>query len=79
MELKDPSLFRTAALVAGRWIEAEGRGIAVTNPATGECIGHVPDLGGAETEQAIAVARSAQRTWARSTARERGKVLRRWY
>ena len=44
--LKDPTLFRQAALVGDTWIEAgTGATIAVTNPATGEVIGHVAKLG----------------------------------
>ncbi len=72
MQLKDPTLLRQAALVGGRWIEADAAsGIAVTNPATGETIGHVPKLGAAETREAIEAARKAQKGWAARTAKER--------
>lgn len=77
--LKDGSLFRQAALVGGRWVEANGAGIAVTNPATGEVIGHVPKLGARETAEAIEVARKAQGAWAARTAKERSVILRRWF
>ncbi|MBL9050967.1 MAG: aldehyde dehydrogenase family protein [Tabrizicola sp.] len=60
MALKDPSLFRQAALVGHRWVEAGGRGIGVTNPSTGAVIGHVPDLGAAEAEEAIAAANDTE-------------------
>jgi acyl-CoA reductase-like NAD-dependent aldehyde dehydrogenase len=33
--------------------------IAVDNPATGAVIGHVPDLGAAEAEEAVAAAQAA--------------------
>lgn len=80
MQLKDPSLFRQAALVGGEWIEAEGRAsIAVDNPATGEVIGHVPKLGGEETRAAIAAAENAQKLWAARTAKERSGILRKWF
>ncbi|MFB9950623.1 NADP-dependent succinate-semialdehyde dehydrogenase [Rhizobium puerariae] len=79
MPLKDPTLLRQAALVAGEWIDAGEDGIAVTNPATGEVIGRVPKLGAAETHKAIAAAELAQREWAARTARERSVVLRRWF
>ena len=39
--LLNPALLREAAPVGGRWINAGRDGIAVTNPATGEVIGHV--------------------------------------
>ncbi|WP_298500146.1 NAD-dependent succinate-semialdehyde dehydrogenase [uncultured Maritimibacter sp.] len=79
MDLKDPSLLREAALIGGDWIAAGAEGIAVTNPATGETIGHVPRLGATETRAAIATAETAQRDWAGQTAKHRAQVLRRWY
>ncbi|MEA3536845.1 NADP-dependent succinate-semialdehyde dehydrogenase [Rhizobium sp. CC-YZS058] len=77
--LKDPTLLRQAALVGGDWIEAGGDAIAVTNPATGEIIGHVPKLGAEETRQAIKAAEQAQKGWAKRTAKERAGILRTWY
>jgi succinate-semialdehyde dehydrogenase / glutarate-semialdehyde dehydrogenase len=78
--LKDPSLFRQAALVGENWIEADPtNAIEVNNPATGEIIGLVPKLGAAETKAAIEAARIAQKGWAARTAKERCAVLRKWY
>lgn len=79
MQLKDLTLFRQAAYVAGEWIEANATAIAVTNPATGEVIGRVPKLGAAETKTAIAAAEKAQREWAARTAKERAGILRKWF
>ncbi len=78
--LKDPSLFRQAALVGENWIEAApDNAIEVNNPATGEIIGRVPKLGAAETRAAIEAARIAQKGWAARTAKERCGILRKWY
>lgn len=80
MLLKDPSLFRQAALVGKMWIEADPKNaIEVNNPATGEIIGLVPKLGAAETRTAIEAARLAQKGWAARTAKDRCSVLRKWY
>ena len=80
MKLNDPSLFRQACPIADRWIEAEGRKAAtVRNPATGETLGVVPDLGAAETEDAIRAAVIAQKLWAKKTAGERANVLKAWH
>ncbi|WLE00730.1 NADP-dependent succinate-semialdehyde dehydrogenase (plasmid) [Agrobacterium leguminum] len=80
MQLKDPALFRQAALVAGRWIEADkANAIAVINPATGEVVGYVPKLGVTETREAIAAAEKAQKEWAARTAKERATILRKWF
>ncbi|WP_349437730.1 NADP-dependent succinate-semialdehyde dehydrogenase [Pararhizobium sp. A13] len=80
MTLKDPSLFRQAALVGETWIDADpSNAIEVNNPATGEIIGRVPKLGAAETKAAIEAARIAQKGWAARTAKERCATLRKWY
>jgi succinate-semialdehyde dehydrogenase/glutarate-semialdehyde dehydrogenase len=79
MQLSDPTLLREAALVGDRWVPADGKGIAVTNPATGAVIGHVPNLGAAETRAAIAAADVAQGAWAARTAKDRAQTLRRWF
>ncbi|ASY58697.1 NADP-dependent succinate-semialdehyde dehydrogenase [Sinorhizobium sp. CCBAU 05631] len=80
MNLKDPSLFRQAALVGENWIEADPQNaIEVNNPATGEIIGRVPKLGAAETKAAIETAARVQKEWAAKTAKERAGILRRWY
>lgn len=80
--LKNKSLFRQAAFIAGKWINADSsgkNGIAVTNPANGELLGHVPDLGVDQTIKAIESAENARHEWAARTARERANLLRKWY
>ncbi|WP_333671287.1 NAD-dependent succinate-semialdehyde dehydrogenase [Elioraea tepidiphila] len=80
LPLKDPSLFRQACLVDGKWIEADsGKTIPVPNPATGEIIGTVPALGAAETRRAIEAANRAYPAWRALTAKERSAVLRRLF
>ncbi|OAP38861.1 NAD-dependent succinate-semialdehyde dehydrogenase [Sinorhizobium glycinis] len=80
MNLKDPSLFRQAALVGENWIEADPQNaIDVNNPATGEIIGRVPKLGARETRVAIETAARVQKEWAGKTAKERAGILRRWF
>lgn len=77
--LRDPSLLREAAIVGGKWVEANGQGVAVRNPSTGAVIGHVPKLGAADAGRAIAAAKAAQKIWAARTAKDRAGILRRWY
>lgn len=77
LALQDTSLFREAALVGDRWVEANGHGFAVANPSTGAIISHVPDLGAAEA--AIQVAEAGQKGWAARTAKECAQILRRWF
>ena len=79
-KLKDPSLFREAALVGSRWIEADpAKAIKVTNPASGDVIGRVPSLGASETLEAIEAAETAQKAWAQRTAKERSQIIRKWF
>jgi succinate-semialdehyde dehydrogenase/glutarate-semialdehyde dehydrogenase len=80
MKLRDPDLLRTRAFIGGKWMDAAGGAtLAVTNPATRENIGTVPDMGVTETRQAIEAASRAFPAWAALTAKERAAILRRWF
>src|SRR5262249_35858162 len=55
MQLKDPQLVRQKCYVDGAWVEAEaGKPVKVVNPATGEVLGTIPNMGAKETRRAIA-------------------------
>jgi len=78
--LSDPSLFLEANLVGGEWIGAAGRDvIAVTNPATGAVLGHVPSLRREAVARAIEAAHRAQPAWRAKTGKERAAILRRLF
>ena len=78
--LKDPSLLTGKAHVAGAWVDAgDGATFAVRNPARGDVIVEVADLGVAELRRAIDAAYEAQKDWAARTGKERAAVLRRWH
>ena len=81
LTLNDPSLLIEAAYVAGEWISADAAASTteIANPATGELVARVPNLGAKETEAAIAAAEVAQKAWAKRTAKERSNILRRWF
>ena len=72
------ALLKQHALIAGEPIPAKGGGIAVDDPATGDIIGHVPDLGAKETEAAIQAAADAFTDWSRSDPHKRAAFLRAW-
>ena len=77
LPLKDPTLFRQANCIDGRWVQADsGKTLVVKNPATGEAIGEVPALGAAETRRAIEAAHRAQAGWRAMLAKERAAILR---
>jgi succinate-semialdehyde dehydrogenase/glutarate-semialdehyde dehydrogenase len=76
--LADPTLLRTDALIDGAWVRGGGR-FDVVDPATGQKLVDVADLGAREAEAAIAAAGRAWPAWRRKTALERGAILSKWY
>lgn len=73
-------LLREQCYIDGAWIDADsGATIDVTNPATGELLGTVPECGAAETRRAIEAAEAAWPAWRAKTAKERSVILRRWF
>ncbi|WP_322893984.1 MULTISPECIES: NAD-dependent succinate-semialdehyde dehydrogenase [unclassified Yoonia] len=78
--LDRPDLLCDAAFVGGTWVQAKsGKTFDVTNPARGDVIAQIPDLSRAEVAQAIDAAQKAQKPWAALPAKERSKVLRKWF
>jgi succinate-semialdehyde dehydrogenase / glutarate-semialdehyde dehydrogenase len=78
--LDDPSLLETRGYVAGEWINADdGKTFPVINPARGDVICEVADLGRAEVARAIDAAEAAMKDWQKRTAKERCNILRDWY
>ena len=69
--------FRSDAFIDGQW-RSHAKRFPVYNPANQQVIAEVPDLGAAETEQAILAAERAFPEWAAKTAKERAAVMRRW-
>ena len=78
LKLKDPSLFKQQCYLNGEWVSGTDT-TEVTNPATGEVIGHVPKLGQAEAVKAIADANAAWPAWRKKTAKERATILKKWF
>ena len=78
LALKDPSLFKQQCYLNGEWVSGSET-TEVTNPATGEVIGHVPKLGQAEAAKAIADANAAWPAWRKKTAKERATILKKWF
>ncbi len=80
LQLKDMTLLRRQGWIDGQWTDADsGKVFAVTNPATGETLVEVADMGVAETRRAIDAAARALPGWRGKTAKERAGILRRWF
>ena len=83
--LKDPSLLKTDGFINGQWVKTPaaagstpGR-FDVLDPATGEKLADVANLGAADAEVAIAAANAALPAWRSKTAKERSIILRKWF
>jgi succinate-semialdehyde dehydrogenase/glutarate-semialdehyde dehydrogenase len=71
---------RAKMYVGGAWVGATNdRAMAVSNPATGEVLAHVPDASPEDVWRAIDQAATAFPKWAHTPAIERGRILRRIY
>jgi succinate-semialdehyde dehydrogenase / glutarate-semialdehyde dehydrogenase len=80
MQLKDATLLRQQCYVDGAWADADsGKTIPVKNPANGEVLGSIPNMGAKETRRAIEAAEHAWPVWRSKTGKERANILRRWY
>ena len=78
--LRDPDLLRQQGLIGGAWVDAaDGRTLAVTDPATGRTLGTVPDMSGDDTRAAIEAAEAAFGPWRRRTHGERAALIERWF
>ncbi|MDX1268835.1 MAG: aldehyde dehydrogenase family protein, partial [Oceanisphaera sp.] len=74
------TLVKNAGHIAGEWCQADsGATIAVYNPATGEALGQVPDMGVIVTRAAIDAASQALAGWSALAPKERARLLRGWY
>ncbi|WP_431320992.1 NAD-dependent succinate-semialdehyde dehydrogenase [Rhizobium sp. YTU87027] len=71
---------RDAGYINGVWTEGGAtKTFDVLNPATGELLASLPDMGGTETREAIDAAYAAQPAWAARPAKERAGILRKWF
>ncbi|MBX4910698.1 MULTISPECIES: NAD-dependent succinate-semialdehyde dehydrogenase [Rhizobium] len=73
-------LLRDAGYINGVWTSGDAaKTFDVLNPATGELLASLPDMGAAETRAAIDAAYAAQPAWAARPAKERSQILRKWF
>lgn len=78
--LQSTELFQQQAYINGQWLAAQSNAtVPVTNPATGEEIGTIPNMGAAEATQAVEAAYTALQSWKALTAQNRADILLAWY
>jgi succinate-semialdehyde dehydrogenase/glutarate-semialdehyde dehydrogenase len=76
--LKDPSLLCTDALIGADWV-ADAARFAVIDPATGQRLAEVANLGAAQANDAVAAAAQAWPAWRELTAKSRATLMMRWF
>jgi succinate-semialdehyde dehydrogenase/glutarate-semialdehyde dehydrogenase len=70
-------LIKQQAYINGRW--GGDPAVSIRNPATGETISQVPNLGREAAVDAVTAAYSALKTWSKKLANERSAILRTWF
>lgn len=78
--LQSTELFQQQAYINGQWLAAQSNAtVPVSNPATGEEIGTIPNMGAAEATQAIEAAYTALQSWKALTVQNRADILLAWH
>src|SRR4051812_47039188 len=78
--LSDPTLLRTGAYVDGAWLgEGDEGTFWVSNPSTGERIAQLPSLSREQVGRAVDAADRALPAWRALSAKDRSRILRRWF
>jgi len=77
MDTPTLNLTKSQCYVDGRWVGEPT--LPVTNKATGEIMTRVPSFGEAETRAAVEAASRALPAWSKLLAKERSRLLRRWF
>jgi succinate-semialdehyde dehydrogenase/glutarate-semialdehyde dehydrogenase len=78
--LQNNVLFQQSAFIDGQWVDADDQDrVLVTNPATDEEIGSIPNMGQAEALQAVESSYRALQSWKALTAQARADLLLAWH
>jgi succinate-semialdehyde dehydrogenase / glutarate-semialdehyde dehydrogenase len=77
-QLADQSLLKSNALINGEWVGGSKR-FDVVDPATGQKLVDVANLGAVETRHALEAANRAWPAWRNKTAKERAAVMMKWF
>ncbi|ODU58258.1 MAG: succinate-semialdehyde dehydrogenase (NADP(+)) [Comamonadaceae bacterium SCN 68-20] len=77
--LNDPSLLKTDGLINGEWVGGSNVRFAVTDPATGQELAKVANLGPVDAAAAISAAQKAWGPWRAKTAKERAAIMMKWF
>lgn len=79
--VKNRSLLRNGSFINGEWVtkSSSGKTFDVIDPATLDKLATLPETGKTETTNAVNSAHEAFKSYKKTTARERARLLRKWY
>lgn len=78
--LADRDVFKEQAFINNQWVDSEsGETLAVSNPANGEILALLPDLGAGEARGAIEAADKAFHYWRSLLPQDRCIIIERWH
>jgi succinate-semialdehyde dehydrogenase/glutarate-semialdehyde dehydrogenase len=78
-DLKRKDLFQTKGYINAKWVTAaSGKTFDVHDPATLNVIATLPEMGKAETAEAVKAAHEAFQSYKNIPARQRARLLRKW-
>lgn len=79
-QITKSSLVRNQNYINGNWVNAKNAAtFEVCNPATGDCLIAVPNLSRQEVQTAIEAAHEAFKSWSKTEANFRAKLLKKWH
>jgi succinate-semialdehyde dehydrogenase/glutarate-semialdehyde dehydrogenase len=76
--LNDATLLKTGALIGGEWVAGRSR-FPVSDPATGQLLGEVANLGADDAQAALQAANKAWPAWRARPAKDRSAILMKWF
>lgn len=78
--LNDSSLFKPQAFINGQFVNAKsGKTFEVTDPASDQAIGTMPEMDKEDTQSAIDAAIAALSAFRKTTPQARSHMLQKWY
>ncbi|WP_415881690.1 NAD-dependent succinate-semialdehyde dehydrogenase [Neptuniibacter sp. QD34_54] len=80
LSLSNSGLIQTKAFINGEWVASNsGAEFPIFNPANGETIAQVTNVGELEAKDAIEAAQASMQEWKVKSPAERSNVLQRWH
>lgn len=77
--LKNSDLIQTGVLIGGKWLSGERETFAVTNPFNDEVIAELAKATSQDLIDVVSNSQAAFTLWRQIIAKERSKILRKWY